>query len=145
MLNQKELKKIALDCEQKIIDSRDGYEYFDDPFRHIVIDNFLSDNLLEACELNFPNVDSDSWIFSNDKDIEVKARSNWESEFDIPNGIADAVKSIDCKVIEVHISNTFSREEFRHNSYLSPVVDGIIIGFGLNSYRLAIDSIIKDE
>ena len=60
-------------------------------------------------------------------------------------GIADAVKSIECKVIEVHISNTFSREEFRHNSYLSPVVDGIIIGFGMNSYRLAIDSIIKDE
>ena len=60
-------------------------------------------------------------------------------------GIADAVKSIDCRVIEVHISNTYSREKFRHNSYLSPVVDGIIIGFGLNSYRLAIDSIIKDE
>ena len=58
-------------------------------------------------------------------------------------GIADAVKSIDCKVVEVHISNTFSREEFRHNSYLSPVVDGIIIGFGLDSYRLAVESIIK--
>ena len=60
-------------------------------------------------------------------------------------GISDAVKSIDCKVIEVHISNTFSREEFRHNSYLSPVVDGIIIGFGLDSYRIAIDSIVKGE
>jgi len=60
-------------------------------------------------------------------------------------GIADAVKSIDCKVIEVHISNTFSREEFRHNSYISPVVDGIIIGFGLDSYRLAVESIIKGE
>ena len=60
-------------------------------------------------------------------------------------GIADAVKSIDSKVIEVHISNTFSREEFRHNSYLSPVVDGIIIGFGLDSYRLAVESIIKGE
>ena len=60
-------------------------------------------------------------------------------------GISDAVKSIDCKVIEVHISNTFSREEFRHNSFLSPVVDGIIIGFGLDSYRLAIDSLIKGE
>ena len=60
-------------------------------------------------------------------------------------GIADGVKSIDIKVIEVHISNTFSREEFRHNSYLSPVVDGIIIGFGLDSYRLAIESIIKGE
>ena len=60
-------------------------------------------------------------------------------------GIADAVKSIDCKVIEVHISNTFSREEFRQNSYISPVVDGIIIGFGLDSYRLALESIIKGE
>ena len=60
-------------------------------------------------------------------------------------GIADAVKTSDCKVIEVHISNTFSREEYRHNSYLSPVVDGIVIGFGLDSYRLAIESIIIDE
>jgi len=60
-------------------------------------------------------------------------------------GIADAVKSVECKVIEVHISNTFSREEFRHKSYLSPVVDGIIIGFGLNSYKLAIESLIKGE
>ena len=60
-------------------------------------------------------------------------------------GIADAVKSINCKVIEVHISNTYSREEFRHNSFLSPVVDGIIIGFGLDSYRLALESLIKDE
>tara|TARA_B100000900_G_scaffold130958_1_gene110774 strand:- start:554 stop:973 length:420 start_codon:yes stop_codon:yes gene_type:complete len=60
-------------------------------------------------------------------------------------GIADAVKSVECKVIEVHISNTFSREEFRHKSYLSPVVDGIIIGFGLNSYKLALESLIKGE
>ena len=99
MFNQKELKKMALDYEQKIIDSRDGYEYFDDPFRHIVIDNFLSDNLLEACEFNFPNVDSKTWIYSNDKDIEIKARSNWESEFDIPNGIADAVKILNSSII----------------------------------------------
>ena len=58
-------------------------------------------------------------------------------------GIADAVKSIDCKVVEVHISNTYSREEYRHNSFLSPVVDGIIIGFGLDSYRLGIESLIN--
>ena len=58
-------------------------------------------------------------------------------------GIADAVKSIDCKVIEVHISNTYSREEYRHNSFLSPVVNGIIIVFGLDSYRLAIESLIN--
>ena len=57
--------------------------------------------------------------------------------------IADAVKSIDCKVIEVHISNTYSREEFRHNSFFFFFVDGIIIGFGLDSYRLALESIIN--
>tara|TARA_B100000575_G_scaffold175844_1_gene140971 strand:+ start:4050 stop:4469 length:420 start_codon:yes stop_codon:yes gene_type:complete len=60
-------------------------------------------------------------------------------------GISDAVKSIECKVVEVHISNTYSREEFRHNSFLSPVVDGIIIGFGLKSYDLALQSMITDE
>ena len=58
-------------------------------------------------------------------------------------GIADAVKSIKSKVIEVHISNTFSRESFRHKSFLSPVVDGVIVGFGLDIYRLAVESLIE--
>ncbi|MCP4121031.1 MAG: type II 3-dehydroquinate dehydratase [Bacteroidetes bacterium] len=52
--------------------------------------------------------------------------------------IADAVRAIDAPVIEVHISNTASRETFRHNSYLAPVCLGTITGFGLNSYELAI-------
>ena len=53
-------------------------------------------------------------------------------------GIADAIKAIKTPVVEVHISNTFSRETFRHQSYISPVAKGIIIGFGLDSYRLAL-------
>lgn len=57
-------------------------------------------------------------------------------------GIADAVKAITSPVLEVHISNTFSRESFRHQSYLSPVATGVIIGFGLKSYELAIQSLI---
>lgn len=55
-------------------------------------------------------------------------------------GIGDAVKAIPTPVIEVHISNTFSREDFRHQSYISPNAKGIIIGFGLKSYDLAIQS-----
>lgn len=58
-------------------------------------------------------------------------------------GIADAIKAITTPVVEVHISNTFSRETFRHQSYISPVVRGIIIGFGLESYRLGLLSFIK--
>jgi 3-dehydroquinate dehydratase-2 len=58
-------------------------------------------------------------------------------------GIGDAVKAIKTPVIEVHISNTFSRETFRHQSYISPNAKGIIVGFGLESYRLAIQSFLK--
>ena len=47
--------------------------------------------------------------------------------------IADAIKSISTPVIEVHISNTFAREPFRHHSYISPVAKGIIVGFGFKS------------
>lgn len=53
-------------------------------------------------------------------------------------GIGDAVKAITTPVIEVHISNTFSRESFRHQSYISPNAKGVIIGFGLQSYELAL-------
>ena len=57
-------------------------------------------------------------------------------------GIADAVKAITTPVIEVHISNTYSREDFRHKSYISPNAKGIIIGFGLKSYELALQSFL---
>ncbi|TKD63465.1 type II 3-dehydroquinate dehydratase [Flavobacterium sp. ASW18X] len=57
-------------------------------------------------------------------------------------GIGDAIKAIETPVIEVHISNTFSREEFRHQSFISPVAKGVILGFGLQSYDLAIQSFL---
>lgn len=57
-------------------------------------------------------------------------------------GISDAVKAITTPVIEVHISNTFSRETFRHQSYISPNAAGIVIGFGLKSYEVALKSFI---
>jgi len=58
-------------------------------------------------------------------------------------GIGDAIKAIKTPVVEVHISNTFSREKFRHKSFISPNAKGIIIGFGLQSYDLAITSFLK--
>lgn len=54
--------------------------------------------------------------------------------------IGDAIKAITTPVVEVHISNTFSRESFRHQSYISPNAKGVIIGFGLESYTLALKS-----
>ena len=56
--------------------------------------------------------------------------------------LQDVIKAITTPVVEVHISNTFSRETFRHISYVSPVAKGIIIGFGLQGYKLALLSLI---
>ena len=53
--------------------------------------------------------------------------------------IADAVRAIDTEVIEVHISNIYSREKYRHISLAAPHTRGVITGFGLDSYRLAIE------
>ncbi len=57
--------------------------------------------------------------------------------------ILDALLAINIPRIEVHISNLFTREEFRHSSYISKGVNGIVCGFGLNGYLLAIDGINK--
>lgn len=56
--------------------------------------------------------------------------------------IADAVAAIKTPVIEVHISNVHKREAFRQQSYLSSVVSGVIVGFGLQSYKLALQSFL---
>jgi len=55
----------------------------------------------------------------------------------------DAIKAVDAPVVEVHISNVHAREEFRHKSYLSAVCKGVIAGFGLDSYRLAVQALIR--
>src|SRR6201996_7325188 len=57
--------------------------------------------------------------------------------------IADAIAAINTPVIEVHISNVYKREEFRHSSMLASNCKGVIAGFGLDSYRLGIENLIK--
>lgn len=56
--------------------------------------------------------------------------------------IADAIKAIMTPVVEIHISNVHAREAIRHTSLISPVCKGIIIGFGLDSYRLAVEALL---
>ena len=58
-------------------------------------------------------------------------------------GIGDAIKGVTTPVVEVHISNTFNREDFRHVSHISPAAQGVILGFGLQSYNLAIQSFLN--
>ena len=53
----------------------------------------------------------------------------------------DALKAVPCPAIEVHISNVHQREEFRHKSFISAACKGVICGFGLDSYRLAVEAL----
>ena len=55
--------------------------------------------------------------------------------------LQDCIRSVKCPCVEVHISNVHTREEFRHHSYISAACLGVICGFGLNSYELAIRGI----
>lgn len=59
--------------------------------------------------------------------------------------IADAIASVPCPVIEVHITNVLSREEFRHTSLIGKNCKGTISGFGLDSYRLAVEALVGIE
>ena len=57
--------------------------------------------------------------------------------------LMDAIKSVNTPVVEVHISNGHQREEFRRHSVISPACKGVICGFGLDSYRLAIEALLS--
>lgn len=57
-------------------------------------------------------------------------------------GIGDAVKGIETPVVEIHISNVHAREEYRHTSYIAPNAKGVLFGFGIKGYELAIQSFL---
>ena len=59
--------------------------------------------------------------------------------------LRDAIGAISVPVVEIHISNVAAREEFRHVSMIAPVVKGSIMGFGLDSYRLAIEALLIEK
>lgn len=59
--------------------------------------------------------------------------------------IADAIQSVSVPVVEVHITNIYAREQFRHTSYTAPYCKGVIAGFGLLGYRLALESFLKES
>jgi 3-dehydroquinate dehydratase, type II len=112
------------------------------------------EDYIGAIQADYPNVEIDYYQSNHEGDIIDRLH---EEGFDSDlNGIvlnagaythtslaiADAIKAIRVPVIEVHISNVHVRETIRHTSLLSPVCRGVIAGFGLDSYRLAIEAFL---
>lgn len=112
------------------------------------------DSYLKKLKTSFPDVEIDYYQSNVEGEIINKLHeTGFSADGIILNAggythtsvaIGDAVKSIEAPVVEVHISNIFNREDFRHISYIAPGARGSIIGFGLDSYRLALESLIRD-
>ena len=90
-MNQNTLKQFSLKSCSKII-NKEINNLSKKPFPHIFIDNFFEENFANDLLENFPDLDSKLWERTNDPKIEVKMRSKWNSEFDIPEKIVDAIR-----------------------------------------------------
>ena len=113
------------------------------------------DAYLEQLRAKYPDVTID--YFQSNVEGELINKMQQVGFFDACDGIVlnagaythtsvalhDCIRSLRCPVIEVHISNVHKREEFRHHSFLSAACLGVICGFGLDSYRLAIEALMK--
>ena len=89
-MKQNDLKNLAKKSIAKIISDDSNFSKL--PFKHLYIDNFFTPDFANALLDNFPELDNkDLWDSSNDPEIEVKMRSEWQSEFDIPDTIVDAI------------------------------------------------------
>ena len=106
-LTQKQLNLEAQLCAQKIIDAKLNVDYFETPYKHLVIDEFFSDSLVYECLKNFPDINDSSWEHANEADIEIKYRTTWGSEFDIPEGIVDAVRILNSSCFLMAMSERF--------------------------------------
>jgi Rps23 Pro-64 3,4-dihydroxylase Tpa1-like proline 4-hydroxylase len=111
------LKVIANVCAEKIRKAIPDKQFFDLPFEHVVIDDFFPEELANICLENFPPLSDPSWHHSNDKNIEVKYRTTWESEFDIPEGIVDAVKILNSSMVLLAMSDLMGIEKIIPDSY----------------------------
>jgi Rps23 Pro-64 3,4-dihydroxylase Tpa1-like proline 4-hydroxylase len=97
-MTQQEMKSVAQACAEKLSQAIAGTQFFTEPYKHCVIDNFFPGPLADACYNSFPGLESTEWERTNDPDIEVKLRTKWTSEFDVPDNIVDAVRILNSSI-----------------------------------------------
>ncbi len=113
------------------------------------------DAYLEQLRTKYPDITID--YFQSNVEGELINKMQQVGFFEVCDGIVlnagaythtsvalhDCIRSLRCPVIEVHISNVHKREDFRHHSFLSAACSGVICGFGLDSYRLAVEALLN--
>lgn len=125
--SQEQLKDIAIRCADKIRTSKTEVQYFDMPYKHLVIDDFFPDEMANLCLKNFPDLAESCWEHANDADIEIKYRTVWTSEFDIPEGIVDAVRILNSSIFLKAMGDRFDIPKVMPDPYFT--------GGGLNATK----------
>jgi len=130
-MNQLKIKNEALKCAKKINDAIKDKEFFTEPFKHIVVDDFFSKNFAAELLNKFPRTDENVWERTHDEDIEIKLRTNWSSEFDIPDGIVDAIRILNSSLILKAMSKQFQINKLIPDPYFSGGGLNVTVNSGL--------------
>ncbi len=97
-LTQQKLKMMAQECASKLLAAKENVDVFSEPFRHVVIDSFFDRDYADVCAGGFPSPDDPCWQRSEDADIEVKQRTDWKSEFDVPEAVLPAIRILNSSI-----------------------------------------------
>lgn len=124
-MTQEQLKDLAIKCCKKITNSKDHGSYFNYPFNHAVIDDFFTFDFAQSLLEQFPPAESDVWERTHDEDIEVKLRTQWQSEFDVPDVIIDAIRIMNSSYMLKAMSGLFEIPKLMSDPYFT--------GGGLNA------------
>ena len=116
-MNQKELLNQANQICAKILNKTCDFNV--KPFKHCVIDNCFNENFAYSLIEGFPKLESNLWDSTNDEDIEIKHRSIWKSEFDIPDKILPAIRIFNSSIFLTAISKLFDIPKLMPDPYFS--------------------------
>jgi Rps23 Pro-64 3,4-dihydroxylase Tpa1-like proline 4-hydroxylase len=119
MDKQNILKKYANNIAKKIILSKTNHQYFMRPFKHLIVNNILEKNFAKNCKNSFPDLKDKIWEKSNLEKIEIKFRSTWKSEFDIPPNLISLVRILNSSIILRALSIKFKIPKLIPDPYFS--------------------------
>ena len=119
MFSQIYLKKTSNKLAKKILSTKLKKNFFKNPYKHLFIDNAIDKKLADVCLKNFPRINKKNWEKSNIRSIEIKHRSKWESEFDVPDGLIDLVRILNSSTILKSLSKRFSIPKLMPDPYFT--------------------------
>ena len=118
-MKQEELKSIAEKCATRIVESKTDGSYAKEPFQYIIMDEFIPVAFARDAMDAFPPMSDETWDHTHDEGIEVKSRTTWKSEFDIPETLVDAIRVFNSAPVLKAIGEVFDIPKLMPDPYFS--------------------------